>query len=180
MGRSDAYHLPPTCHISINNRLSISVFVTHNGVGLTLSQRHPLPATIHIIILWSSHQKLTPPWCQIRQWLERWNRSEVRHWPLIVPSYQNSTKICNLTISTVLKWRIPLLYKETSLHFLHFKKSLPASRSMSCNCSADFIARNFWGTSVQTLIMESVNPTANRLESSDTSALVTLLTAGII
>ena len=65
MGRSDAYHLPPICHVSINERLSISVFVTHNRVGLTLSHKHPLPATIYIIILWSSNQKLTPPWCQI-------------------------------------------------------------------------------------------------------------------
>lgn len=57
----------------------------------------------------------------------------------------------------------------------HFNlKSLPASRSISCSCSADFIALSFWGTSVQIFINESANPTANRLESSDTSALVTL------
>lgn len=52
--------------------------------------------------------------------------------------------------------------------------NIPASLSISCNCSPDFISLNFCGIKLHTLMAESLNPTANKLESSATSAAVTL------
>lgn len=46
--------------------------------------------------------------------------------------------------------------------------------SISANCSAGFMARSFWGTRLQTLRIESENPTANSDESSQNSTHVTL------
>lgn len=51
---------------------------------------------------------------------------------------------------------------------------LPASLSISCSCSPVFINLNFCGTKLHIFIPESLNPVANKLESSDISAAVTL------
>lgn len=48
---------------------------------------------------------------------------------------------------------------------------IPASLSISFNCSAGFISRSFDGVNDHTLIIESANPMAMRLESSEISAL---------
>lgn len=51
---------------------------------------------------------------------------------------------------------------------------LPASLLISCNCSPVFINLSFCGIKLHTFMPESLNPVANKLESSATSAAVTL------
>lgn len=52
---------------------------------------------------------------------------------------------------------------------------LPASLLISCNGSPVFINLSFCGIKLHTFIVESLNPVANKLESSAISAAVILI-----